>query len=185
MILSSSSFLFSRQPSDWKSPMWLQITSEIQDFQELNQPKQQITKLRQRAEPLVGYLDDCLSEVRPSDQQALQVVPLLLQGSQVRLQLVLGALVSHWEELPADVQRVDEGGLVPLEQELRVLRDQRRRWWLSPPLLPFIHLKLISSFHQRVLTKSQEDNSRPAANTISWANLISNQPPSYRLLCVG
>lgn len=80
-----------------------------------------------RAEAPVGYLDDGLSEVRPSAQQAVQVVPLLLQGAQVRLQLVLGALVPHREELPADVQRVDEGGLVPLEQELRVLRNQRRR----------------------------------------------------------
>lgn len=120
--------------------------------------------------PPRSYLDDGLDEVHPSTQQAMQVVPLLLQGSQVCLQLVLGSLVSHWEELPADVQRVDECGLIPLEQELRVLRNQVDKGrdggealWLWPPLLPFIHLNLIFScrHHQRVLMKNQNDNSPP------------------------
>ena len=69
-----------------------------------------------------GYLDDRLGEVHPPAQEPAEIVPLLLQGPQVRLQLGLGLLVPHGEELPADLQGVDEGALVPLEQQLCVLR---------------------------------------------------------------
>lgn len=69
-----------------------------------------------------SYLDDGLSEVHPSAQQAVEAVPLLLQGSQVCLQLILGLLIPHREELPSDVQSVNESGLIPLEEKLCVLR---------------------------------------------------------------
>lgn len=62
-----------------------------------------------------AYLDDGLSEVHPCLQQAVEVLPLLLQ-------LVLGFLVSHGEDLPTQLQRVQERGLVVLEQLLGVLR---------------------------------------------------------------
>lgn len=68
------------------------------------------------------YLDDLLGELRPPAQKAVQAVPLLLQGSQVALQPGLRLLVPHGEELPADLQSVDEAALVPLEHLLRVLR---------------------------------------------------------------
>lgn len=76
---------------------------------------------------MTEYLDDGLGEVHPPAQQAVEVVPLLLQGSQIRLQLILGLLVPHGEELPADVQSVDETGLITLEQQLCVLRTDDGR----------------------------------------------------------
>ena len=69
-----------------------------------------------------SYLDDGLGEVHPSAQQAVKVLPLLLQHPQLLLQLTLGLLVPHGEELPAHLQRVDERALIPLEQQLCVLR---------------------------------------------------------------
>lgn len=56
----------------------------------------------------------------------MQVVPLLLQRPQVRLQPSLRLLVAHGEELPADLQSVDEAALVPLEQQLSVLRRRKQ-----------------------------------------------------------
>ncbi len=75
---------------------------------------------------MTTYLDDGLGQVHAASQQAVQVVPLLLQRPQVGLQLGLGLLVPHGEELPADVQRVDEAALIPLKQQLGVLRRNRR-----------------------------------------------------------
>lgn len=72
------------------------------------------------------YLDDGLGELHPLSQQTVQVIPLLLQGSQIRLELSLGLLVPHREELPADLQSVYEAALIPLEQQLRVLRINKR-----------------------------------------------------------
>lgn len=69
-----------------------------------------------------SYLDDGLGEVHPSAQQAVEAVPLLLQRSQVCLQLILGLVIPHRKELPADVQSVNESGLIPLEEQLCVLR---------------------------------------------------------------
>lgn len=93
----------------------------------------------------------------------MEVVPLLLQGSQVCLQLSLDLLVPHGEELAADVQGVDEAGLIPLEQQLRVLRSERggreggqeeaslkRSSFLLVLSSPTINSNLISSFHYRL-----------------------------------
>lgn len=71
-----------------------------------------------------SYLNDGLGQFHPSTQQAVEAVPLLLQGSQVCLQLILGLLIPHREELPADVQSVNESGLIPLEEQLCVLRGK-------------------------------------------------------------
>lgn len=70
------------------------------------------------------YLKNGLSEVYPSVQQAVEVVPLLLQGSQILLQLAPGLLVPHGEQLSADLQSVDEAALMPLEQQLCALREK-------------------------------------------------------------
>lgn len=80
-----------------------------------------------RRQDATAYLDDGLGEVHPPAQQAVEVVPLLLQGSQIRLELSLGLLVPHGEELPADLQSVDEAALIPLEQQLCVLEINRWR----------------------------------------------------------
>lgn len=60
-------------------------------------------------------LDDGLSEVQPCAQRTVEGVPLLLQGSQISLEPGLGLLIPHGEELPADLQSVDEAALIPLE----------------------------------------------------------------------
>lgn len=57
----------------------------------------------------------------------MQVVPFLLQRSQIRLELRLCLFVAHGEELPADLQGVDEAALVPLKQQLRVLGINKGR----------------------------------------------------------
>lgn len=91
----------------------------------------------------------------------MEVVPLFLQGSQVRLQLSLDLLVPHGEELAADVQGVDEAGLIPLEQQLRVLRSEREGGRTGGGVFkeeqlfvllssPTINSNLISSFHYRL-----------------------------------
>lgn len=54
----------------------------------------------------------------------MEVVPLLLQGSQILLQLGLGLLVPHREQLSADLQSVNEAALISLEQQLCVLRSR-------------------------------------------------------------
>jgi len=69
------------------------------------------------------YLYDGLGELQPAAQHAVQLVPLVLQGAQLRLQLGLGLLVPHGEELAAHLQSVDEAALMPLEQQLCVLRE--------------------------------------------------------------
>lgn len=72
------------------------------------------------------YRDDSLGEVHPFAQQTVEIVPLLLQRPQVHLQLSLGLLVPHGEQLSADLQSVDETALIPLEQQLCVLRSTAR-----------------------------------------------------------
>lgn len=49
------------------------------------------------------YLKNGLSEIYSMVQQAVEVVPLLLQGSQILLQLGPGLLIPHGEELSADL----------------------------------------------------------------------------------
>ncbi|TNN39879.1 hypothetical protein EYF80_049951 [Liparis tanakae] len=67
------------------------------------------------------YLYDGLGELQPAAQHAVQLVPLVLQGAQLRLQLGLALLVPHGEELAAHLQSVDEAALMPLEQQLRAV----------------------------------------------------------------
>lgn len=68
-------------------------------------------------------LENGLGELYPTVQQVVELVPLLLQVPQVLLQLGLGLFVPHGEELPTNLQRVEEAALIPLEQQLRVLRS--------------------------------------------------------------
>lgn len=70
------------------------------------------------------YLDDGLGQVHALAQQPVEVVPLLLQRPQIHLQLSLRLLVAHGEELAANLQSVDEGALVPVEQQLCVLEGE-------------------------------------------------------------
>lgn len=52
----------------------------------------------------------------------MEIVPLLLQCPQICLKLSLGLLVPHGKQLTANLQSVDETALIPLEQQLFVLR---------------------------------------------------------------
>lgn len=83
------------------------------------------TKLKPKGVPegiTAAYLDDGLGQLHPLAQQTLEVLPLLLQGPQVCLQLLLRLLIRHGEEVPADLQSVDEGGLIALKLQLGVLK---------------------------------------------------------------
>lgn len=92
-------------------------------------------------------LDDGISEVHPPPQQAVEVVPLLLQGAQICLDLSLGLFVPHGEELPAQLQSVDESALIPLEQQLGMLWKRRREKLCTESCCWFCFVLGLSAFY--------------------------------------
>lgn len=113
---------------------------------------------------VADHLNDGFCEIHSSGQQAVKVLPLFLQRSQVRLQLSLSLLISHKEELSADFQSVDEGALILLEQQLCVLRrgkeEERMRRGIGgfPNLLKPLHS---SSMITKGLNKNKKVNPSP------------------------
>lgn len=80
------------------------------------------------------HLDDGVGQLRPPAQQVLELVPVLLQGPEVGLKLLLRLLVGHGEELPAQVQSVDETGLITLELQLGTLSRTKQDFYLNTDL---------------------------------------------------
>lgn len=69
------------------------------------------------------YLQYGFRESPPFSQHTAGVLPVLLQGAQLRPQVRLRLCASHEEELLTELQRLRIGTLVPLEQDLCMLQD--------------------------------------------------------------